>query len=269
MLHIVQVVMWGVAEQPLLFSSEEKARAAYVDCVRKAWTQRYDAYCEHHGLDGGSFMSAQAFVHTIDTSEKSAVHLWTATPEGTELDAPQPGTEGIRQVAEGINAVQDWLTRLLAEVAHLADRCARMDAAAGSCEVAETVVSPPATGMEEITEASPETRATAEWQNFVAQIQRSFSNSRNQATLLPRDDWRQDVYSHHTSLEYWDWVADRTKRYRDEAEKAGYAVMAEEGVLGCYRFANRDGIGSEDHYGSEWEAWCAAGLHLKAGGDIP
>lgn len=269
MLHIVQVVMWGVAEQPLLFSNEEKARAAYVDCTRRVWTQRYAAYCEHHGLVDGSFMSAQAFLHTIDSSEKSTIHLWTAAPEGSEPDAAQTNIRDLRQMAAGIDAVKEGLTRLLADVTQLAEQCGRSDTlpvVAGSDEGAEATGTSPAEGADVEAESPTESYSTPEWREFVALIQRYFSNSRNQSTLLPRDDWRQDVYSHLTSLEYWDWVADRTKRFRDEAEKAGYAVAAEEGVLGCYRFVNQEGTGSEDRYGSEWEAWCAAGISLKAPG---
>jgi len=267
MLHVIQVVMWGAAEAPLIYGDAGQAHAAYVDCVRTRWGQRYGAYCEHHGADGDSFTTAGAFIRTVDVSEKSTVHYWQVSPQGEAGPAGQPDGRTLRQVGAGIDAVRDGLTRLLAEVTELAEQCGRADAvpaAAASCEAAGT--QPPSPAEPAAAEVSPEDRMTPEWREFVALIQRYFSNSRNQATLLPRDDWRQDVYSHLTSLEYWDWVADRTKRFRDEAEKAGYTVAAEEGVLGCFRFANRDGIGSDECYRSEWEAWCAAALHLKAGG---
>ena len=60
MLHIVQVVMWGVAETPQLFLDEATARTAYVECAKKHWEQRYSAYCEHHGVSSDLFASAQA-----------------------------------------------------------------------------------------------------------------------------------------------------------------------------------------------------------------
>ncbi len=81
MVHIVQVVMWGVAETPQLFADESKARAAYVECAKKHWGQRYAAYCEHHGLSSDTFDSAQGFVDTLDVSEKSRIHYWTVNAD--------------------------------------------------------------------------------------------------------------------------------------------------------------------------------------------
>lgn len=218
MLHVIQIVMWGVAEMPRLFLDAAMARAAYIESTRKGWAQRYAAYCEHHCIDAGCFASAEAFVKTIDISEKSTVNYWTVTPE------------------EAVCGTAD-------------DRC-------GTAEEDTR-----------LHETAPETRATAEWKEFVALIQRVCCGNRNQSDLLSRDDWRQDIYGNLTALEYWDWVADRTKKHRQASTMAGYRIAAEEGVLGCYRFVNPEGAASKDCFGSEWEAWCAAGLYLKTGGE--
>jgi hypothetical protein len=97
----------------------------------------------------------------------------------------------------------------------------------------------------------------------VGTITRLGSGIRNEFYLLNRDDWRQDVYSNRTSLEYWDWVADRIVRHKEKAGKANYSVF-EAPESGCYRFKNREGLESEESFDSEWEAWCAAGLYQEA-----
>ncbi len=271
MLHVVQVVMWGVAETPQLFLDEGKARSAYVDCTRKCWPQRYAAYCEHHTAPAGSFASAQAFVQTIDVSEKSTVNYWAVAPEEGGTGAAQPGcvsgADEFRMVAAGIGTVKEGLALLMTDLAELAERCLPKELAPAEAQTGNipgTLAPSASTTVEEETEAAPETYTTPDWKNFVAMIQSSCRCSKNQSTLLPRDDWRQDVYSHRTSLEYWDWVADRVRSYREKAQNAGYAV-SEEPQSG-YRFADPEGNVSDASYDSEWDAWCAAGLSLKASG---
>jgi hypothetical protein len=273
MLHVVQEVMWGVAETPQLFLDEAKAQAAFVECARKRWAQRYAAYCEHHGLSGDSFVAAQAFVNTIDVSEKSTINYWTFAPAAVGLgDATSPpcgpGPEEFRQIAEGLVAVRERLTQLLDDVSALTDRCARMDVSPVGAETGGGPEKPalcsPAMA-EERPEAAPETYTTPEWKTFVGTIKRLCSGSSNQSDLLPRDDWRQDVYSSRTALEYWDWVADRFKKYKEMAQDANYSVSEDPAAPGYYRFTNQQGSASKDRYDSEWEAWCAAGLHLEEG----
>lgn len=266
MLHVVQVVLWGVAEKPQLFIDEEKAQAAYVQWARKHWEQRYSAYCEHHGVSSDSFASAQAFVNSIDISEKSKIHLWTFNPEEAGLSTmKQPAQEEFRHAAKEIVAVRDGLAQLLNDLSTLADRFAPMGASPGEAQTAvpeKTAPSIPALPQEE-PESDPQTYTTPEWKNFVGTITRLGSGSRNEFYLLNRDDWRQDVYSNRTSLEYWDWVADRIVKYKEKAKNAGYTVF-EDPEPGCYRFKNKEGIASEERFDSEWEVWCAAGLYQEA-----
>jgi hypothetical protein len=266
MLHVVQVVLWGVAEKPQLFIDEDKAQAAYVQWARKHWEQRYSAYCEHHGVSSDSFASAQAFVNSIEVSEKSKIHFWTFNPEEAGLNTmKQPAQEEFRHAAKEIVAVRDGLIQLLNDLSTLADRFAPMDASPGE---AQTVVpekaapSIPALPQEE-PESDPQTYTTPEWKKFVGTITRLGSGSRNEFCLLNRDDWRQAVYSNRTSLEYWNWVADRIVKYKEKAKNVGYSVF-EGPESGCYRFKSREGLESEESFGSEWEAWCAAGLYQEA-----
>ncbi len=268
MLHIVQVVMWGVAETPQLYLDEAKARSAYAECARKHWEQRYAAYCEHHGVSGDCFASAQAFVHTIDVSEKSTINYWTFNPEeaglGGSKDPLCPSEpEGFRHVTKEIVAVREGLTRLLDDVSNLTDRLARMEV---SPVAVQPVDAPEKTALSPspASQPDPETYTTPEWKAFVGTVKRLCSGDRNEFYLLPRDDWRQDVYSNLTSLEYWDWSADKIMTYKEKAKNANYSVIEAPESPGCYTFTNREGIASEECCDSEWEAWCAAGLHLEA-----
>ena len=208
-------------------------------------------------------------MNSIDVSEKSTINFWTFKPEEVGLgDAKTcgPEPEEYRQIAEGMVAVKEGLTRLLDDVSTLTDRCARLGGAPMEARPAagpEKTALPPSAAPEEETESAPETYTTPEWKTFVGTIMRLCSGSRNEFSLLPRDGWRQDVYSNRTNLEYCDWIADRIKRYKEKAKNAGCSVMEDPSAPGCYRFTNREGIASEESYDSEWEAWCAAGLHLK------
>ncbi len=271
MLYIVQVVMWGVAETPQLFLDEGKARSFYAECAKKYWEQRYSAYCEHQGVSGDCFASAQAFVDTIDVSEKSTINYWTVNPEEAGLGGSKdplcpPEPEELRHATKEIVAVREGLKRLLDDVANLTDRLAGMDVSPVSVQAVDapekTAPSPSAAPLEN-PETDPETYTTPEWKAFVGTVKRSCSGGRNEFYLLPRDDWRQDVYSNRTSLEYWDWSADKIMRDKEKAKTADYSVIEDPDSPGCYTFTNREGIMSEDCYDSEWEAWCAAGLHLE------
>jgi hypothetical protein len=272
MLHIVQIVMWGVAETPQLFVEEEKARTAYVECVKKHWTKRYSAYCEHHGLNEDSFASAHAFVSKIDVSEKSHIHYWTLDADEAGLgDSKSPLSgeemEEVRHVAEGLVAIKTGLLQLLEDLSDLTDRFSRTRLSPTeprTAESPESIAPSPSPAWQEISESDPSTYKTPEWKAFVGTVMRLGSGMGNEFYLLRREDWRQDVYSNRTSLEYWDWVADRITQYKERAKNGNYSVIQDPEGTGCYRFIDQEGIASKDCGDSEWEAWCAAGLDLKA-----
>jgi hypothetical protein len=272
MLHMVQVVKWGVAETPQLFVDAEKARTAFVQCAGEHWEERYAAYCDHHGVSSDCFASAQAFVKTIDVSEKSKINLWTFNPEEMGLSSAKspmhpPAPEEFLQVAKKMVAVKDGLTLLLNDLAKLTDGFARLEAPPAA---PQSVDGPERTSLslspvrQEKPARDPEEYTTAEWKKFVETIKRSCAGSRNEFNLLPRDDWRQEVYSNRTALEYWDWVADNILNYKEQAQNANYTVIADPDSFGCYRFKNQEGVESEDCCDSEWAAWCAAGLYSEA-----
>lgn len=259
MLHIVQVVMWGVAETPQLFVDEEKARAAYVDCASKHWEQRYAAYCDHHGTSRESFLSAQAFVRTIDVSEKSLINFWTFNPDQIGLDCRGKDgldREDLRQLREGVVAVREGLTGLLDRVSNLAETFAGLDGPPAQEDSAPTAA------QQEKLEQDREKYRSKDWMAFVASLKRLGSGSKNEFVLLPRDDWRQQVYSNLTTLEYWDWVAETVATCKQEASVSGYSVTEDSGHPGYFKFW-KDEKSSSESYCSEWEAWCAAGLHHR------
>lgn len=268
MLYIVQVVMWGVAETPRLFTDEARARAAFVEGARKNWEQRYSAYCEHHGVGNEDFASAQAFVKALDVSEKSTINLWSFSADEAGLGETKPaaGSEEFGLLAKEVVAVKEGLTRLLGDVSKLVDRFAAQDTApveAQAVEAPQEKRTPSSAAPQQKQEADPGKYATKEWSNFVAEIRGACSGSKNECALLPRGMWRHDVYGNLTALEYWDWVADRMVNYKERAQAANYTVIADPDSLGYHRFSNAEGDLSEDDYRSEWEAWCAAGLHLE------
>jgi hypothetical protein len=269
MVYIVQAVMWGVAEAPQLFLDEAQAKAAYVACAGKLWGQRFTAYCEHHGLDRASFASAQAFVSSIDVSEKSSLNFWSYTPEEAGLgDAHVPtggsGQEALQQVTDEIAAIKEGLMRLVEDVSHLSVRLAGAGSPTKDQDVAPPGTSPsPSPTPLERPQPDPARYTQPEWQTFVGTVKRLGSGPRNEFYLLPRDDWRQDVYSNRTSLEYWEWVADNIMTNKELAKSANYSVIEAPDTPGCYKFTDGEGTASEDCYASEWEAWCAAGLHVE------
>ncbi|HJV66466.1 MAG TPA: hypothetical protein VJ550_12075 [Geomonas sp.] len=272
MLHIVQVVRWGVAEIPRIFSEEAKAQAAYVENVEKHWELRYAAYCEHHGLQKETFAAAQGFVTSIDVSEKSTVNLWSLPVEEAQLEASRlsgEGPEQAGQLASGMTAIKDGLARLLEDVSRLADGLAGIPPSPVvpvevlQVENLRPSPPPPAQLHQAKPEADPAKYATKQWSVFVADIRRLCCGSRNESDLLPRGAWRDDVYSNATSLEYWDWVADRIECYKERAQAAGFTVIAVPDSSDYLKFTNGKGDTSEESYHSEWEAWCAAGLYLE------
>jgi hypothetical protein len=206
-------------------------------------------------------------VKNLDVSEKSTVNYWAFNLEALASDLKKGLTVAKgEEFAAGIAAVREGLTRLLEDVSRLADSVAGPGAASAESPIPggaeKEVPTPPVLQREE---SDPEKYRTTEWQNFAATIKRLCCGSRNDCYLLPKDAWRQDVYSNRTSLEYWDWVADRFERYREMATEAGCSVAEDVAAPGGYRFASLEGVTSEGIYGSEWEAWCAAGLHLGVG----
>lgn len=276
MLHIVQVVFAGKAETPQVFLDQAGAESAYVDQVKKHWKQSYSAYCGDHGVGTDSFASAKAFLETLGLAEKSRINYWVVNPDDAGLDKMKhlEWTEQrrekidslVKQVEQKSAMVKEGLTGLLDDLAQLTECFGASDGPPAEVQAVgaegETAPSPSVAKQQE-PEEDAEKYTTNEWKIFVGSIMNMCGGSRGECSLLPRPDWRQDVYSNATSLEYWDWVAAKMKKYREEAEKADYTVIEDPDSPGHYKIRTLEGTVAETSFYSEWEAWCHAGMNLS------
>ncbi len=272
MLHVVQVVLSGIAEIPMLFFDRGKAESAYVECVKKYWAQSYAAYCERSGVGIDSFASARAFVEAFDLAEKSRILYWTVQPEDTEGAEPleeqreqilrltKEMTQTSRTVTEGLAGLMDTMTGLTKHVAGIDALLAHGGHAGGP----EAVIPLPSSlPQQEEPEKAAEKYATPEWKAFVASITSICGGGRNECLLFSRQDWRQDVYGNATSFEYWEWVAAKFDTYMEKGRSDGYTVIKDPDNPGEYRFKTPEGAVSEISCYTEEEAWCRAGLHAE------
>jgi hypothetical protein len=238
MLHIVQVVLSGIAEIPRLLFDEGKAQSAYVECAKEYWAKSYSAYCEQNGASMDCFSSAKAFVNTFDSAEKSNIYYWIVKPKDMgldKLDLHLPGTELIKECREHIQ---------------------QPGSPEGDAGLPSSIL--PQEEAKEIDEKF----STPEWKEYVEFIKNISGGSRSEFHLFTRNDWRQDVYSNSTSFEYWDWVAAKIDSCIEKAKNAGCSVFEDSDHPGQYKFKTPDGIVSEFSCNTEGEAWCHAGLHL-------
>ncbi|MEI6208739.1 MAG: hypothetical protein WCP20_18335 [Desulfuromonadales bacterium] len=231
MLHIVQVVLSGIAEIPKIFLDEAKAMSAFVACAKKYWPQSYPAYCGMNGVSQDFFSSAVAFSQTFDLAEKNTIHYWIVKPEDIGLDK-------LKLLVSGSD-----------------------DHYAGKSEH-DSGIPPSSPEIEEPKEID-EKYATPEWRKYVESVRNSCGGSWGESRLFTRHDWRQDVYGNSTSFEYWEWVAAKIDTCTGKAEKAGYSVFEDPEQPERYTFKTPDGNGSEISCNTEVEAWCHAGLHFE------
>jgi len=275
MLHVIQVVFAGRAEQPRIFLDQAGAESAYVEQVKNSWKQSYFAYCEQNGVGADSFASAKAFLDTLDLSEKSQINYWVMIPEDAESDTMKQ-LEGIarhrehidnlvRQVEQRSGVVREGLSGLLEDLGRLTECFGEADSSPAEVQAVEpksaSAPSPPTAEPLE-TDGPAEKYKTKEWKTFVGSVMNVCGGNRNECSLFSRHDWRQSVYSDATSLEYWDWVAAKIDRYREKAENAGYTVISDPDSPGAFKIKSPDGTVGETSFYSELDAWCHAGLNL-------
>lgn len=282
MLHIVQVVIAGMAEKPLVFLDQTEAESAFVEHVKQRWKQSFSVYCEHNGVGIDSFASAKAFLDTLDLSEKNKINYWVVSPENTSLDTMK-NLEGlkrqenigklVRQVAQRSTAIRNELSGLADDIAQLSKNSAELNIPTMKAQTPPPAevqpVSPktaaipfPATEKKAEPEADAEKYKTKEWKSFVGLIKNIAGGGREGLKLLPRTDWRQEVYDNSTSFEYWEWVAAKIDSYKEKAEKAEYSVIPDPDSPGHFKFKTPEGTLFETSFFSEWEAWCYAGMQL-------
>ena len=237
MLHIVQVVLSGIAEIPRLLFAEAEAESHYVECTKQYWPRAYSEYCEQNGVRD-CFSSAKAFVNTFDPAEKSNINYWIVKPEDMGLDKLDP----ILSCPEPIKECREHI---------LQPGTPEADAGLPSTML-------PQEKSEEIDEKF----STPEWKEYVEFIKNISGGGRGEFHLFTRNDWRQHVYSNATAFDYWDWVAAKIDNCIVKAQNAGYTVFEDPDHPGEYRFKTPDGIVSEISCNTKGEAWCHAGVHL-------
>ena len=210
MLHIVQVVLSGIAEIPKLLFDEAKAQSVYVECAKEYWAQSYFAYCEQNDVSRDCFSSAKAFVNTFDSAEKSRINYWIVKPEDMGLDKLNPflsGTESIKECRQHIR---------------------RIGNPEGDAGLPSSIL--PQEEPKEIDEKF----STPEWHEYVEFIKNISGGGRSEFRLFTRNNWRQDVYGNLTSLDYWDWVAAKIDNCIEKAKNAGFAVFEDPDHPGQY-----------------------------------
>lgn len=276
MLHIVQVVFAGRAEQPRIFLDKAGAESAYVEQVKKSWKQSYSTYCSQSDVDMDSFASARSFLDTLDMSEQSKINYWVANPEDAEpgrtkhlerIAQRQSQIDNlVKQVTEGAATVRESLTGLLDDLGQLTECIADTNVPPAEAPAMEPQgdAPPSATRAEpEAIDESAEKYKTEDWKTFVGSVMNVCGGGRSESPLFTRHDWRQDVYSDATSLEYWDWVAAKVDQIKEKAEKAGYTVIKDPDSPGDFKVKAPDGTVGEDTFYSELDAWCHAGMDLS------
>jgi len=280
MLHIVQVVLSGIAEIPKLLFDEATAESAYVECANEYWAQSYSAYCERNGVSRDCFSSAKAFVKTFDSAEKSKINYWIVKPEDMGLDKFNLillGPESIKECREHILrltkeveqtylAVKDGLTGLLDKIAGLIDHVNSMDLPSTDDQHVGRPESVPGLLSSILPQKEPddidEKFKTPEWGKYVESVKNMFGGVSSEFLSFTRHDWRQDVYGNSTTFEYWEWVAAKIDNCIGKAKNAGYSVFEDPDQSGEYKFKTPDGIWGEISCNTEGEAWFHAGLHF-------
>ncbi|MEJ2199793.1 MAG: hypothetical protein P8X63_02070 [Desulfuromonadaceae bacterium] len=114
-------------------------------------------------------------------------------------------------------------------------------------------------------EAPPvEKTETPEWGKMVMEISGQIGGMRNEHKYFTKQDWRHDIYSNLTSLEYLDWVAVKVDQCITEAKQVGYSLERDLNEFGRFFFQTPAGQQSAKSYGSETTAWCEAFLHNRS-----
>ena len=277
MLHIVQVILSGIAEIPKVFFDEVKAESVYVECVKAYWAQSYAAYCDRNGVNPDCFSSATTFIKTLDLVDKSRINYWIVQPEdsGLEklnllLDLEKINEKRVHilrlttEVKQASHAVKEGLTEFLDKITNLADNVNSFNllltegqsvgGSEGDSGLTFSVL------PQEEPEDIEEKYKTPEWKKYVESV-KNMCGSWGEFRLFTRHDWRQDVYGNLTSFEYWEWVAAKIDTCIGKAENAGYSVIEDSSQPGHYKFKTPDGSVSEISCNTEEEAWCQASLH--------
>jgi hypothetical protein len=270
-LYIVQIIVSGTVEPPRVFADQSCAQTAFIALVREYCATAFAEYCAVNEADPESFTTAKAFADTRD-KEDICFRYWELAPEAEgdvarQVQLPKQSRETVLKAAtetqQQVLGVQTELRGLAEKLTGMSQELIRLQSLLGDegKEADSDGTSDAPESSKTAPEALDEKYQTAEWQDFVQSLIRMCGGNWGEFPLLSRQDWRQAVYSNHTTLQYWEWVAITIDQSIERARTSGYAVEEDSEQSGHFAYLTPTGERSSTLYEMEDLAWCAAGLH--------
>lgn len=276
MLYIVQMIVSGTGAPPRVFADQTCAQTAFIALVREHRAAAFAEYCAIHEADPESFATAKAFASTRG-EEDVCFCYWELDLDADGVAAKQvqlplpsrePVLKAVTETQQQILGVQTELRGLAEKLTGMSQELIRLQNLLGAA--GEGAGSDEAAGVAElskpVSDALDEKYQTAEWQDFVQTLIQMCGGNREEFPLLSRQDWRHAVYSNHTTLQYWEWVAITIDQSIARAKANGYAVEEDGEKSGHFAYLTPTGERSSTLYEMEDLAWCAAGLHATQEG---
>jgi len=270
-LYIVQMINSGAVEPPRVFADPTWAQRAFIALVREHRATAYAEYCAGQEADPESFAGAKAFADSgvgedicfcywelVLETDGVAEKQWQLAAQSKEpvLKAAAETQQQVLGVQTELRGLAEKLTGMSQELIRLQNLLSGEGQEAGSDD---------ASGAPELSNPAPkaldEKYQTAEWQDFVQSLIRMCGGNWGEFPLLSRQDWRETVYSDHTTPPYWEWVAITIDQAIETARTSGYAVVEDGEQSGHFAYLTPTGKRSSTLYEMEDLAWCAAGLH--------
>jgi len=279
MLYIVQVIVSGIAAPPRVFADRSCGEKAFIALIREHCAVAFAEYCSAQGADPESFTTARAFADAR-SGEKVCFAYWelmieadgeAAKPVQLSLQSREPVLKAATEAQQQVLAVQTDLRGLAEKLTGMSQELIHLQNLLGA--EGEETDADEASGAAEVSKpaqvALDEKYLTAEWQDFVQSLIRMCGGNWGEFPLLSRQDWRHAVYSNHTTLQYWEWVAITIDQAIETARTAGYTVEEDGEQSGHFAYLTPTGERSSTLYEMEDLAWCAAGLHAAQAASTP
>jgi hypothetical protein len=270
-LFIIQIIVSGTAAAPRIFVDQSIAQKAFIALVREHCAADFAEYCAVNEADPESFTTAKAFAETRG-GEDVGFCYWELVSEtdgvaASQVQLPSQNREPVLKAAaetqQQVLGVQTELRGLAEKLTGMSQELIRLQTLLGDDE--EGAGSTGSSDAPELSKPAPdaldEKYQTAEWHEFVLSLIRMCGGNWAEFPLLSRQDWRHAVYSSHTTLQYWEWVAITIDQSIERARVNGYAVEEDGEKSGYFAYLTPTGERSSTLYEMEDLAWCAAGLH--------
>jgi len=278
-LYLVQIIESGTAAPPRVFADQTCARKTFTALVRKHCAAEFAKYCAGQEADPESFATAKAFADSRGGEDVCChCHYWELDLEADRVAAEQlplaiqsrePVLKAAAETQQQVLGVQTELRGLAEKLTGMSQELLRLQNLLG--DDGQGAGSDEASGAPEVPQPAPdaldEKYRTAEWQDFVQSLIRMCGGNWGEFPLLSRPDWRHAVYSNHTTLQYWEWVAITIDQSIERARTNGYTVEEDGEKSGHFAYLTPAGERSSTLFELEDLAWCAAGLHAAQEGE--